>query len=156
MRIQTKLSGGLLALLVGLALGVPCSQAAGILEILRYKGVITQEEYRQAIEEAQGKDKKVGDEAKSEAKAEATKQTKLSDWLSRTSFFADIRFRHEGFYNSEIDTNNPTRNRERIRLRLGARADIATNRVGPVNVLVWPDNSANLIGLDTQRHLFKT
>jgi hypothetical protein len=28
-------------------------------------------------------------------------------------------------------------------------SDGETSRVGPVNVLVWQDNSANLIGLDT-------
>jgi hypothetical protein len=29
-------------------------------------------------------------------------------------------------------------------------SDGETNRVGPVNFLVWEDNRANLIGLDTQ------
>src|SRR6266550_410665 len=135
MHIQAKFLAELLALLIGLALGVPSSQAKGILEILRDKGVITQEEYQQAIEETQGKDKKVVDEAKSEAKAEATKQSKLPDWLSRTSFFGDIRFRHEGFYNSEIDTNNPTRNRERIRLRLGTRVDVSDELQGALRIV---------------------
>src|SRR5581483_9499772 len=104
----------------------------GILEILRDKGVITDEEYRQAIDEAQGKDKQVVDQAKSEAKAEATK---LPDWLNRTTFFGDIRYRHEGFYNSAIDTNNPTRNRERIRLRLGTKVEVSEELVGAVRVV---------------------
>ncbi len=107
----------------------------GILEILRDKGVITDEEYRQAIDEAQGKDKQVVDQAKSEAKAEATKVTKLPDWLNRTTFFGDIRYRHEGFYNSAIDTNNPTRNRERIRLRLGTKVEVSEELVGAVRVV---------------------
>jgi hypothetical protein len=39
------------------------------------------------------------------------------DWLNRFSFFGDIRARHEGFYQQDI----PARNRQRLRLRVGAR-----------------------------------
>jgi hypothetical protein len=107
------------------------SQGKGILEILRDKGVITDEEYRQAIEEAKGKDDKVVQEAK----AEASKQSRLPDWLNRTSLFGDFRYRHEGFYNSELQANQQTRNRERIRARLGLGIDVSPELSGKLRIV---------------------
>jgi Putative porin len=107
------------------------SQSKGILEILRDKGVITEEEYQQALQEAKGKEDKVV----KEAKAEAGKQSKLPDWLHRTSIFGDIRYRHEGFYNSELQANNPTRNRERIRARLGLGLDLSPELSGKLRLV---------------------
>jgi hypothetical protein len=122
-------------LFLTLTIAPAASHGKGILDILREKGVITEEEYRQAIEEAQGKDKQVVNEAKSEAKAEASKLTKLPDWLSRTSLFGDIRYRHEGFYNSELQANNPTRNRERIRARFGLGVDVSEELSGKLRIV---------------------
>lgn len=104
---------------------------AGILEILRDKGVITQAEYQQALEEATGNDAKVVEHASAEAK----KQAKFPDWLSHVSFFGDMRYRHEGFYNSELQANNPTRNRERIRARLGMGVNIRDEVSGRLRVV---------------------
>jgi hypothetical protein len=112
------------------------SESKRILEILRDKGVITEEEYRQAIEEAKGKD----EEMVKEAKAEASKQFKLPDWLHRASFFGDIRYRHEGFYNSELQANNPTRNRERIRVRLGLGVDLSPELSGQLRIVTGDAN----------------
>lgn len=107
------------------------SHSKGILEILRDKGVITEEEYQQALQEAKGKEDKVV----KEAKAEASKQSKLPDWLHRTSIFGDIRYRHEGFYNSQIQQNNPTRNRERFRARLGLGINVSPELSGKLRVV---------------------
>ncbi len=115
----------------GLTMMPSPSQGKGILEILKDKGVITEEEYKQAVEEAKGKDDKVVQEAK----AEASKQSKLPDWLNRTSFFGDIRYRHEGFYNSQIQQNSPTRNRERIRARLGLGIDVTPEISGKLRIV---------------------
>lgn len=126
-----RLTVMILFLYLALAFSVTSSEGKGILEILRDKGVITEEEYKQALEEAQGKKKEVVEEAKAEVK----RNSKLPDWLSRTSFFGDIRYRHEGFYNSEIATNNPTRNRERIRARLGIGVDISEELQGKLRIV---------------------
>ncbi len=112
------------------------SHGKGILEILRDKGVITEDEYKQAIEEAKGNDDKVVQEAK----AEASKQSKLPDWLNRTSFFGDLRYRHEGFYNSQIQQNSPTRNRERIRARLGLGVDVNEELSGKLRIVTGDPN----------------
>src|SRR5262249_53690845 len=50
------------------------------------------------------------------------------DWLNRISLFGDIRLRHEGFYQNTIDS----RNRERFRLRVGARIQISDELEGGV------------------------
>lgn len=103
------------------------SQGKGILEILRDKGVITEAEYQQALEEARGQQKKAVEEVKKEAK--------VPDWLSRTFLFGDIRYRHEGFYNSTLTNNQPTRNRERIRARLGLGVNISEELQGRLRVV---------------------
>lgn len=123
---------GVLVLTGGLMATPSVSQGKGILEILRDKGVISAEEYRQAIEEAKGNDEKVVQEAKAEAK----KQTKLPDWVDRVSLFGDIRFRHEGFYNDgDVKPNNPTRNRERIRARLGLGINYSDELSGKLRIV---------------------
>jgi hypothetical protein len=65
------------ALVLSVGFGAGGAQAKGILEILRDKGVITEAEYKQALEEARGQEKK----AIEEVKAEATKETKIPSWL---------------------------------------------------------------------------
>jgi hypothetical protein len=114
-----------------LALASATAQGKGILEILRDKGVISEDEYRQAIEEAQGKDKKVVEEAKAQAK----KESKMPSWLERTSVFGDIRFRYEGFHNSDIAANNPDRNRFRVRARLGLGVDVSEELQGRLRLV---------------------
>jgi hypothetical protein len=112
------------------------SQSKGVLEILRDKGILTEEEYRQAIEEAQGKEKKVVQEAQTEVK----KAIRLPDWLSRTSLFGDIRFRYEGIYNADIAANNPDRNRERVRLRFGLGVDVSEELQGKIRLVSGDPN----------------
>jgi hypothetical protein len=48
------------------------------------------------------------------------------DWLSRISLFGDIRIRHEGFFQDSV----AARNRERFRLRVGARIQISDELEG--------------------------
>ncbi|TMB56692.1 MAG: hypothetical protein E6J60_05530 [Deltaproteobacteria bacterium] len=57
------------------------------------------------------------------ASADAKKAVSLPDWLSRTTVFGDVRYRHEGFYNQPHAQKAvvTARNRERIRARLGVR-----------------------------------
>ncbi len=72
-------------------------------------------------------------QAEQQAKAvEDLKKTAVADvkknidWLSRVSLFGDIRIRHEGFYQDGVDA----RNRQRLRLRFGARIQISDELEG--------------------------
>src|SRR5262245_1031734 len=102
------------------------ASAKSILDILREKGILSEEEYKQAVEEAREQEKKAVQAATEEGK----KASKLPDWLNRISFFGDLRFRYEGIWNAALtDTvSNPDRNRFRIRARLGTGID-ATEEV---------------------------
>ena len=78
-------------------------------------GQASQKQVEQATEAA---------EAAKTASAETAKKTvSLPDWISRTSVFGDVRFRHEGFYHQPhlAGADTTARNRERIRARLGVR-----------------------------------
>ena len=75
-----------------------------------------------------------------EAKAEAKKETKIPDFLNRTSVFGDVRVRQEGFYNSAITDNNPTRNRLRIRARLGVGVDVSEELQGRLRIVTGDAN----------------
>jgi len=78
-------------------------------------GQASQKQVEQATEAA---------EAAKTASAETAKKTvSLPDWISRTSVFGDVRFRHEGFYHQPhlVGADTTARNRERIRARLGVR-----------------------------------
>src|SRR2546428_5702613 len=57
------------------------------------------------------------------ASPDARKAVSLPDWLSRTTVFGDVRYRHEGFYHQPHAKKAvvTARNRERIRARLGVR-----------------------------------
>lgn len=58
------------------------------------------------------------------------------DWLNRFSFFGDIRVRHEGFYQDEV----PARNRQRLRLRLGARVQVSDEIEGGIRLVSGDPN----------------
>lgn len=58
------------------------------------------------------------------------------DWLNRVSFFGDIRVRHEGFYQDEMRA----RNRQRLRLRFGARVQISDELEGGLRLVSGDPN----------------
>src|SRR6516164_5636738 len=102
------------------------ASAKSVLDILREKGILTEEEYQQAVEEEREQEKKAVQAATEEGK----KASKLPDWLNRISVFGDLRFRYEGIWNASLTNtvDNPDRNRFRIRARLGTGID-ATEEV---------------------------
>jgi hypothetical protein len=61
-----------------------------------------------------------------ELKKTATADVKNLDWLKRISLFGDIRVRNEGFYQKNV----VARNRQRLRLRLGAKISISDELEG--------------------------
>jgi hypothetical protein len=58
------------------------------------------------------------------------------DWLSRFSLFGDIRIRDEGFYQDR----EPARNRQRFRLRVGARLTISDELEGGIRLVSGDPN----------------
>src|SRR5215831_13207895 len=109
------------------------ASAKGILELLRDKGILSEEEYKQAVEEAREQEKKAMQQATEEAK----KESKWPEWLNRISLFGDFRFRVEGFYNSKTTTvlDTPDRNRERIRARFGLGVDVSEEVQGKLRLV---------------------
>ena len=97
-------------------------------ETLRKTQEEVQELHRQLDQQkaaTQETQKKVDEAATSArtASADAKKAVSLPDWLSRTTVFGDVRYRHEGFYNQPHAQKAvvTARNRERVRARLGVR-----------------------------------
>ena len=114
------------------------ASAKSVLDILREKGILSEEEYKQAVEEAREQEKKAVQAATEEGK----KASKLPDWLNRISFFGDIRFRYEGIWNASLtDTqSNPDRNRFRIRARLGTGIDATEEVQGRLRLVTGDPN----------------
>jgi hypothetical protein len=97
---------------------------------------LTHLESRQAELQAQ-----VQGQAEQQAKTVVADVKKNIDWLSRFSFFGDIRVRQEGFYQNEVDA----RNRLRFRLRFGARLTVSDELEGGLRLVSGNPNeiSAN-------------
>ncbi|HVN87584.1 MAG TPA: putative porin [Candidatus Binatia bacterium] len=95
--------------LVGAGLWTPRMSAAKDLgDVLLKKGLITEDELKQAREEE--KQKAAADESRRDAIT-----AKIPKWLDAITPFGDIRIRDEGFYENDVDA----RNRERFRARIG-------------------------------------
>lgn len=82
-------------------------------------------------------------QAEQQAKAvEELKKTTVADvkknidWLNRFSFFGDIRVRHEGFYQDRV----AARNRQRLRLRFGARLQVSEEIEGAFRLVSGDPN----------------
>jgi hypothetical protein len=84
------------------------SSAKDLGDILLKKGLITEEELKQAREE--DKQKSAADESRRDAIV-----AKLPKWLDMITPFGDVRTRYEGFYEDNLNA----RNRFRLRARLG-------------------------------------
>jgi hypothetical protein len=93
--------------LASLCLAGPVS-AKDLGDILVEKGLITQDELRQAREEE--KQKAAAEESRRDAIT-----AKLPKWLAMVTPFGDVRLRTEGFYADNLNA----RTRERLRARLG-------------------------------------
>ena len=114
------------------------ASAKGVLDILREKGILSEEEYKQAIDEAREQEKKSIQTATEEGK----KASKLPDWLNRTSLFGGIRFRYEGIFNSKLTNvlDNPDRHRVRMRARLGLGVDATEEVQGKLRLVTGDPN----------------
>jgi putative porin len=143
----------LVAVAVGLAMVIPARAETPVEKRLRIleqqlkdaqdeiKTLRKQVEQDRAIGQATQKQVEQNVEETKTATAEVKKVSKLPDWLNTITPFGDVRYRHEGFYNQphlegQVVTAN---NRERIRARLGVRANFgdevgATIRMASGNV----------------------
>jgi len=87
-------------------------------DVLLKKGLITEEELKQAREEE--KQKAAAEESRRDAI-----MAKLPKWLDAVTLFGDLRTRHEGFYEEGLTA----RNRFRLRARVGLTANV-TDEIG--------------------------
>src|SRR2546425_9797794 len=76
---------------------------------------------------------RAGEDLKKTAGADVTKNI---DWLNRVSFSGDIRLRHAGCYQVTVDA----RNRQRLRLRFGARVQISDELEGGLRLVSGDPN----------------
>jgi hypothetical protein len=115
------------------ALAQKKSVAEELLDIMRAENRISEEKYRELMNRA-----KAENEAR-EAGVEAFRRDSVKDvrkgieWLDRISFFGDMRFRVEGFYQDHGPGAN-ARTRERIRLRFGTRIRISDELEGTLRL----------------------
>lgn len=89
------------------------AQAKDLGDILLKKGLITEEDLKQAREE--DKQKAAAEESRRDAIT-----AKLPKWLDMITLFGDVRTREEGFY----ENNFHARNRFRLRARVGLTANV--------------------------------
>ncbi|HVM95417.1 MAG TPA: putative porin, partial [Candidatus Acidoferrales bacterium] len=106
--MKTKL---VVAALLATALVAGGARAKDLGDILLKKGLITEDELKQAREEE--KQKSAADESRRDAI-----MAKLPKWLEAITPFGDIRVRHEGFYQQDANARNRFRTRARIGLNV--------------------------------------
>lgn len=106
-------------------------------------GVEVQERLRRLESQQQTLVTQTQTQAEQQAKAvEELKKTTVADvkknidWLNRFSFFGDIRVRHEGFYQDRVTA----RNRQRLRLRFGARLQLSDELEGGLRLVSGDPN----------------
>jgi len=98
-------------------------------EILLERGVISKEDLQQAREQEQQ------EHAAQESRLDAFR-AKLPKWLDVFTPFGDIRLRHEGFYQDELNA----RNRFRFRARVGMVATVSDEVSGTVRLATGSSN----------------
>lgn len=89
-------------------------------ELKSLKGRVEQQ---RAIGQATAKETQEAADAAKVATETAKKGASLPDWLSKTSLYGDVRYRHEGYYHAphQAKTVSTARNRERVRARIGVK-----------------------------------
>jgi putative porin len=115
-----------------LALGMLTStaHAKDLGDILLKKGLITEEELKQAREE--DKQKSAADESRRDAI-----MAKLPKWLEMITPFGDIRMRYEGFFQE----HRIAENRERLRARIGLTANVSDEVSGTFRIATGDPNN---------------
>ncbi|MBM4259053.1 MAG: hypothetical protein FJ147_24530 [Deltaproteobacteria bacterium] len=124
-----------------------------LISLLKAKGVLTDQDLANLkspgvvpsnvserltrIEEQQKTQAEQQSKAVEELKKTAVADVKKNiDWLNRFSFFGDIRVRHEGFYQDDVTA----RNRQRLRLRFGARLQLSDELEAGVRIVTGDPN----------------
>lgn len=127
--IRAALFGMIIVIGGGAAWAEEAMSAKDLGDILLKKGVITEEELRQAREEEKQK------QAAGESRLDALK-AKLPKWLDMLTPFGDIRFRDEGFYQED----KTARNRFRLRARIGLNANVSDEISGTIRLATGNPN----------------
>jgi len=123
------------------ALAQKKSVAEEILDILKADNKISEQQYRDLLNKAKAESE--AREAGVEAfKRDSVKDVKKSmDWLDRVSFFGDLRLRHEGFFQDRKGPDAQARQRERVRLRFGAKVKINDEIEGGLRITSGDPNN---------------
>jgi polyhydroxyalkanoate synthesis regulator phasin len=127
-----------------MALGGPMPGGAAEVDVLINKlvekGVLSQQDARQLLNEMQGESarqkqavKEVATQAAQEAakttvKKEADTWAKVPKWVERINFKGDFRLRYQYQNQQQSDGSKTTRNRGRYRWRFGAVADVTKDK----------------------------
>ncbi len=127
--IKATLFGMIIVIASDAAWAAEATPAKDLGDILLKKGIITEEELQQAREEEKQK------QTASESRLEALKE-KLPKWLEMLTPFGDIRLRDEGFYQEGATA----RNRQRLRARIGLRANVSDEISGTVRLATGDPN----------------
>jgi len=98
--------------LMALLLLASAASARDLGEILEEKGVIDHDEAKEATKSEQ--------RAASATTAAVASVPALPDWVSKVTFFGDVRVRNETFFRD----GDEDRNRDRFRLRIGAKVKV--------------------------------
>jgi hypothetical protein len=117
-----------------------------LIELLRQKGILEEKDLAQlqtppvaapaSRDVAQWLSHLESKQAETQAQVEEMRKTAVADvkkeidWLSRFTLFGDIRVRHEGFYQDGV----AARNRQRFRLRVGARLKVSDELEGGIRL----------------------
>lgn len=123
-RVNIKV--GVYALLVATLASAGRGHAKDLGDILLQKGVITQDELKQAREE----------EKQKPAETSKLGGVTIPEWINMITPFGDIRTRWEGFYEKDMNA----RNRFRIRARPGLKVKVSDELSGAVRLATGDSN----------------
>src|SRR5262249_9023777 len=116
------------------ALAQKKSVAEEILDILKASHQISDQQYQDLLNKAKAEteQREAGVEA---FRRDPVRDVKKNlDWLDRISLFGDVRARYEGFFQSRGPSARE-RNRERFRMRFGARLKVSDELEGAIRIV---------------------
>jgi Putative porin len=154
--IAASVCGGLL-----LAMSVPANAAvdAKLLEMLKANGSISAAQYAELQNElaSDNQEKQKADAQQAKLVDQSSKLDAFSQsvaWAAKTHFEGDVRLRQETV-KADGQTNSQDKNRQRVRVRLGAYTDINPEVSTGIRIATGSDNSANSTNQDLNNYFTK-
>ncbi|WP_397452735.1 putative porin [Pseudomonas sp. NA-150] len=155
-KIAASVCGGML-----LALSVPANAAvdAKLLEMLKTNGSISPAQYAELQNDlaSDTQEKQKADAQQAKLVDQSTKLDAFSQavaWAAKTHFEGDVRLRQETV-KADGQTNSQDKNRQRVRVRLGAYTEINPEVSTGIRIATGSDNSANTTNQDLNNYFTK-